>query len=609
MTTLGITVSDHWKEKGQWYHLFTTCSHQRRGENSPGKYLKGINLLPPRTLLEMVSSSGSEFWVVQSGNPTLVRSLEIDSIDFAVLQGWVDFCKENHTERCATRSSQPVPHMKLIDCNTRHIVSAPDVEYVTLSYVWGQNTEMLIFANELPSDLPITIQDAITVTQKLGFQYLWIDRYCINQQNNELAMSQIDHMDSIYNNASLTIVAACGEDPSFGLPGIGRRQRHPQAQTIVGRHFLISPLHKTSLDLDSTLWASRGWTYQEALLSKRRLFFTEEQVYFECYGMHCTEAYKASLEKLHSPDRQSFKRYYSLKDNAVGIFPAGVGSNARAIFDRIEEYSSKSFTHQSDRLKGFMGILATFEAHWVYHWWGTPILSDFSDVSKEFQRRSMDLAETIRWISVLGLCWVLKNKKPGSCQRIEGQNLPSWSWAGWSGEVLISEIYYSLEGQNAEVSYELIDGSRLDLVQVCQRYSEIRQNHLASPFIHIFGGTILLTNFSKTSRYYRCEFEMKDGYHVQYEFENSDPLLLEKENLRFVILGTRMIVRFYEVFIVVLFNFGDRVERTDAFWISPRNMDLCNVDNVLVLEGSVIGRYGAHWYKEMKTTRESHRVG
>ncbi|XP_044724639.1 uncharacterized protein HRG_02535 [Hirsutella rhossiliensis] len=29
-------------------------------------------------------------------------------------------------------------------------------------------------------------------------------------------------------------------------------------------------------------WNTRGWTYQELLLSRRLLFFTDSQVYFQC---------------------------------------------------------------------------------------------------------------------------------------------------------------------------------------------------------------------------------------------------------------------------------------------------------------------------------------
>jgi hypothetical protein len=64
----------------------------------------------------------------------------------------------------------------------------------------------------LSGDLPDTIEDAITVTRNLGFQYLWIDRYCIDQQNEKEASAQIRQMDLVYKNAEITIIAAAGKD-------------------------------------------------------------------------------------------------------------------------------------------------------------------------------------------------------------------------------------------------------------------------------------------------------------------------------------------------------------------------------------------------------------
>jgi hypothetical protein len=44
-------------------------------------------------------------------------------------------------------------------------------------------------------------------------------------------------------------------------------------------------------------WTTRAWTYQEALLSPRCLYFTPHQVYFECSLVQCCE----SLDERNSP--------------------------------------------------------------------------------------------------------------------------------------------------------------------------------------------------------------------------------------------------------------------------------------------------------------------
>jgi hypothetical protein len=81
-----------------------------------------------------------------------------------------------------------VRYQYLIECQTRTLVPAEDHPYVALSYVWGPIHGIFKFTDDseqLPTKLPRTIEDAITVTQKLDFRYLWVDRYCINQQPDE----------------------------------------------------------------------------------------------------------------------------------------------------------------------------------------------------------------------------------------------------------------------------------------------------------------------------------------------------------------------------------------------------------------------------------------
>jgi len=81
------------------------------------------------------------------------------------------------------------------------------------------------------------------VVKKLGYRYLWVDRYCINQGNEEEKADQCGKMDLIYQNADLTIIAAIGDNPTYGLPGVGLRKRKPKHLTTcskIGKHFLIS---------------------------------------------------------------------------------------------------------------------------------------------------------------------------------------------------------------------------------------------------------------------------------------------------------------------------------------------------------------------------------
>jgi hypothetical protein len=82
---------------------------------------------------------------------------------------------------------------------TCQVVAAPHrCWYLALSYVWGSQKARAVHTGEKLSSLPQTIEDAIIVTLKLGFQYLWVDMYCIKQDNQNHVGDQIRHMDLVY---------------------------------------------------------------------------------------------------------------------------------------------------------------------------------------------------------------------------------------------------------------------------------------------------------------------------------------------------------------------------------------------------------------------------
>ncbi|KAK6851482.1 hypothetical protein PG995_011607 [Apiospora arundinis] len=193
---------------------------------------------------------------------------------------------------------------------------------------------------------PATIQDAIQVTMQLGFEYLWVDRYCINQTSIHKT-AQIQQMGQIYYQASLTIFAAAGPDPSYGLPGVSRARLLPD--TVVHHPYTITPIpDKPQRYIQQSIWATRGWTYQEAYLSRRRLFFTDVQLYFECATAPREElSFYQGLNSAPSDDCLFPRPDLNLLDK-------------KTLFGCIVDYSRREFGFIGDRLRGFLGILAVF---------------------------------------------------------------------------------------------------------------------------------------------------------------------------------------------------------------------------------------------------------
>ena len=137
---------------------------------------------------------------------------------FAIIRDWLNHCTKYH-DACSNDVGVSVPHLRLVDCKTRKVVlAALDVPYAALSYVWGtcHSSPVGKSMQELPRYLPQTIADAIEVTLALNLRYLWIDRYCIPQDDDEAKSVQISFMHRIYQRSQITIIDAVGCSPEYG---------------------------------------------------------------------------------------------------------------------------------------------------------------------------------------------------------------------------------------------------------------------------------------------------------------------------------------------------------------------------------------------------------
>lgn len=197
-----------------------------------------------------------------------------------------------------------------------------------------------------------------------------------------------------------------------------------QPCATVGAHILTSLMADPSVLIEESIWMSRGWTYQEALCSRRRLIFTDQYVYYECAEASWSET--CDLERSWS---------------AFNIFTTGLpGKYPWKVLTYIAAYSRRQLTYESDALNGILGIFRLLEEeprHPVSHLWGVPILpcvEKHSNGQAVRANRSM----TDRFIS--GLCWT--SATPG---RRRAQ-FPTWSWTGWTGNI----VEYSPEYENKE---------------------------------------------------------------------------------------------------------------------------------------------------------------
>ncbi|KAK3302124.1 heterokaryon incompatibility protein-domain-containing protein [Chaetomium strumarium] len=343
------------------------------------------------------------------GRPRIAaRAIDSHRVDTSLLRQWLHDCFQNHKPSCSGAFADHLAGLKVIDCQTRKIVTVPHHRsYVALSYIWGQTASDAVTQPRQPDDplssnVPQVVEDAMIVAREIGIPYLWVDQYCINQADTVEKHHLIRHMDRIYSGATLTIVAAAGDDARYGLPGVSRDRRHQQASIVLGGRRLLAFPDATQ-DVRRSKWSTRAWTYQEGLLSRRRLVFTHSQVYFQCTKTYCWE-------------------WLSMPSNSTGrqvplyrVFPEGViGQHADDIVDRLREYAPRQLTFDSDALNAVLGIFQLYQARQVYHLWGVPFLADSARGNVE-----RNFAMALGWTSDPSEA---AERRPG---------MPSWSWAGW----------------------------------------------------------------------------------------------------------------------------------------------------------------------------------
>lgn len=350
---------------------------------------------------------------------------------------WIEYCDRNHTTLCLPSKSEG-HWIKLLNCDTLAMEEATnESRYVALSYVWGQSNPITDYmvrdGNGLRVLLPKSpkvIVDAISVTKSLGYRYLWIDKLCIDQRNETEKHQQIQQMDAIYEKAQLTIIAAAGDDENHGFPGVTSERPLWPEKIPVGDDLSITWTPKDPHGaIRKSVWSTRGWTFQEAVLSRRRLAFLEDQVYFECNAMNCYESIVSPLDSLHVGNRRHMKDslragvFDRNKSNPVGIFdPDSMSIHELFLwyFSSIEEYTKRTLRFDSDSCNAFAGVMRRFAGRKqpIYEVWGLPYLVDgTSDEKVAF------FAHSLAWFHP-------SDQSDVACRR---PAFPSWSWSGWCG--------------------------------------------------------------------------------------------------------------------------------------------------------------------------------
>ncbi|KAK3671000.1 hypothetical protein LTR78_009117 [Recurvomyces mirabilis] len=146
------------------------------------------------------------------------------------LRDWLKACEQH--ESCTRHGLLSLP-ARVIDVGTpkspalrlHRSRTEERAYYLTLSYCWGGYDDVKLLAGNLEDfqksidehKLPQTYRDVVWMARQLRVRYLWIDAFCIVQNDAMDWKAQSDQMHHIYGNAYLTICASSASSPFDGF--------------------------------------------------------------------------------------------------------------------------------------------------------------------------------------------------------------------------------------------------------------------------------------------------------------------------------------------------------------------------------------------------------
>jgi hypothetical protein len=374
-----------------------------------------------------------------------------DSVDLNLVRFWISQCNgiEKH-EGCEPTESWSDPPEYLIDTSSRMLVPNPGpCQFAALSYVWGGPDVPQLKLEKLQElepgrdtwnlgtyweQVPNTIRDAILLCELLSIPYLWVDALCIvhtrlsdaNSCDTKLARK----MANIYSAARLTIVAAAGKDSWTGLPGLRNGSRKIQQHVAnLGNGTVATVLPGPGPAIESSVWNTRAWTFQESILSNRLLVFTDTHCFWSCNLLEST--FCEDIHREIQPDLLSLSTscsdHFDVRDEKSELLCCPYlnrHEHYQIYVNLMEDFTTRRLTYQQDVLDAFGGIAHFLEERLSTTFlWGIP-------------QRFFEQA----------LLFDVDFKKA----MVRGRRFPSWSWTGW----------YSRQGAKQAITCDSWRGER-----------------------------------------------------------------------------------------------------------------------------------------------------
>lgn len=214
---------------------------------------------------------------------------------FELIRLWLRNCNEGFLHKCKPRLDVKLP-TRVIDVGVDDSSNirlceqeeGKDTRYIALSHRWGRNMFKTLLENINDRKmfiqhecLPRNFQHAIAVTRALNIRYLWIDSICIIQDDPNDWKRESALMEEVFSSAYCTIAATNAPYDGLLNDRTNRtcvRLKNPTYNPI----FICEYIDDFDGDVQKAELNKRGWVFQERVLSRRTIYFTKHQVYWEC---------------------------------------------------------------------------------------------------------------------------------------------------------------------------------------------------------------------------------------------------------------------------------------------------------------------------------------
>ncbi|KAH8724540.1 heterokaryon incompatibility protein-domain-containing protein [Phaeosphaeriaceae sp. PMI808] len=248
------------------------------------------------------------------------------------------------------------------------------------------------------SRLPKTLQDAMTITLRLGLQYIWIDSLCIIQDDPEDLSREIAKMANTFQGAFVTISAASAFSVDQGFLSdratlSRRRIGLPWRSTNAENGTVLIERERQAYDPAEDPINLRAWTLQEHILPRRMLVFGTRELWWTCETAVSFDTFPTQrIVNVPTVQRKSGEDRFSL-------------NYWRSI---VRDYTRRFLTYPNDKLPAIAGVASLysefFKSRYLAGLWEFSFLSELmwcsqrSDITRPPVRR----APTWSWASVDG---------------------------------------------------------------------------------------------------------------------------------------------------------------------------------------------------------------